>query len=111
MSSYTSNLSDSQWQYISNFLDTKRNRKHPLREVFNGILYLVKTGCQWRMLPGDFPGWRIVYYYFSSWKKLGLIAVLQEALVEKTRLKSGRKAWPTAGIIDAQSVKSTLVSS
>ncbi|RYE18424.1 MAG: transposase [Sphingobacteriaceae bacterium] len=101
MSSYTSNLSDSQWQYISNFLDTKCNRKHSLREVFNGILYLVKTGCQWRMLPGDFPDWRIVYYYFSSWKKLGIIAVLQEALVEKTRLKSGRKAWPTAGIIDA----------
>lgn len=111
MSSYSSNLSDGQWQYMSNFLDTKRNRKHSLREVFNGVLYLVKTGCQWRMLPGDFPDWRIVYYYFSSWKKLGLIAVLQEALVEKTRLKSGRKAQPTAGIIDAQSVKSTLVSS
>ncbi len=111
MNSYSSNLSDSQWQYISNFLDTERNRKYHLREVFNGILYLVKTGCQWRMLPGDFPDWRIVYYYFSSWKRLGVIEVLQEALVEKTRLKSGRKAQPTAGIIDAQSVKSTLVSS
>ncbi|RYE17992.1 MAG: IS5 family transposase [Sphingobacteriaceae bacterium] len=111
MSSYSSNLSDSQWQYISNFLDTKRNRKYPLREVFNGILYLIKTGCQWRMLPEDFPNWRIVYYYFSVWKKLGVIEILQQALVEKTRLKSGRKAQPSAGIIDAQSVKSTLVSS
>lgn len=82
-----------------------------MREVFNGILYLLKTGCQWRMLPNDFPDWRIVYYYFSIWKQSGVIEVLQEALVEKTRLKSGRKAWPTAGIIDAQSVKSTLVSS
>lgn len=75
------------------------------------MLYLLKTGCQWRMLPGDFPDWRIVYYYFSSWKKNGVIEVLQEALVEKTRRKSGRKGQPTAGIIDAQSVKSTLVSS
>lgn len=111
MTFYSSNLSDSQWQYISNFLDTKRNRKHQLREVFNGILYLVKTGCQWRMLPGDFPDWRIVYYYFSSWKKVGVTEVLQGALVEKTRLKDGCKAQPTVGIIDAQSVKSTLVSS
>jgi len=79
--------------------------------VFNGILYLVKTGCQWRMLPKDFPNWRIIYYYFSTWKMAGLIEVLQEALVEKMRLKSGRKAGPTVGIIDAQSVKSTLVSS
>ncbi len=79
--------------------------------MFNGILYLVKTGCQWRMLPKDFPNWRIIYYYFSTWKMAGLIEVLQEALVEKMRLKSGRKAGPTVGIIDAQSVKSTLVSS
>lgn len=63
------------------------------------------------MLPGDFPVWRIVYYYFSVWKKAGIIALLQEALVEKTRLKSGHNAQPTAGTIDAQSVKSTLVSS
>ena len=111
MSSYPSNISDSQWQYISNFLDTKRSRKYGLREVFNGIFYLVKTGCQWRMLPNDLPDWRIIYYYFSTWKKAGVLDVLQEALVEKTRLKSGHKAQPTAGIIDAQSVKSTLVSS
>ena len=111
MTNYPTNLSDSQWQYISNFLDTKRNRKYELREVFNGILYLLKTGCQWRMLPGDFPDWHMVYYYFSSWKRAGIIEVLQEALVEKTRLESGRKEQPTAGIIDAQSVKSTLVSS
>jgi putative transposase len=111
MTNYPTNLSDSHWQYISNFLDTKRNRKHELREVFNAILYLLKTGCQWRMLPGDFPDWHIVYYYFSSWKKNGVIAIMQEALVEKTRLENGRKEQPTAGIIDAQSVKSTLVSS
>ena len=63
------------------------------------------------MLPRDFPDWHIVYYYFSTWKQSGVMEVLQEAMVEKTRLKSGRKAQPTAAIIDSQSVKSTLVSS
>jgi putative transposase len=111
MTNYPTKLSDSQWQYISNFLDTKRNRKYALREVFDAILYLLKTGCQWRMLPGDFPDWHIVYYYYSSWKKSGLYALLQESLVEKTRVRNGKKEQPTAGIIDAQSVKSTLVSS
>jgi putative transposase len=111
MTNYPTSLSDSQWQYISNFLDTKRKRKYELRAVFNGVLYLLKTGCQRRMLPSDFPDWHIVYYYLSSWKKSGLISVLQEALVEKTRHQNGRSAQPTAGIIDAQSVKSTLVSS
>jgi putative transposase len=111
MTNYPTNLSDSQWQYISNFLDTKRKRKHELREIFNAIFYLLKTGCQWRMLPGNFPPWQVVYYYYSSWKKNEVIKVIQEALVEKTRLESDRKAQPTAGIIDSQSVKSTLVSS
>ncbi len=63
------------------------------------------------MLLKDSPDWRIVYYYFSVWKRLDVIEVLQQALVEKTRLKIGRKAQPSASIIDAQSVKSTLVSS
>lgn len=111
MTNYSSNLSDAQWQYVAAFLDVKRTRKYELREIFNGILYLVKTGCQWRLLPGDFPDWRLVYYYFSTWKNKGLLDMLQEALVEKTRLRSGRKEQPTAGIIDSQSVKSTLVSS
>lgn len=111
MTFYPSNLRDSQWQYIANFLDLDRSRKYDLREVFNSILYLVKTGCQWRMLPSDFPDWRIVYYYFSKWKSNGLLEVLLESLGEKTRLKSGRRPQPTAGIIDSQSVKSTLVSS
>ena len=72
---------------------------------------MVKTGCQWRMLPGDFAPWKLVYYYFDTWKKNGIFELIHESLVEKTRLKHGKKAQPTVGIIDAQSVKSTLVSS
>lgn len=111
MTIYPGNLSDSQWQYISKFLDTKRNRKYDLREIVNGLLYLVKMGCQWRMLPGDFPPWKLVYYYFDTWKRNGFIEVLHESLVEKVKLKRGKKEQPTVGIIDAQSVKSTLVNS
>ncbi|MBK7885651.1 MAG: transposase [Chitinophagaceae bacterium] len=50
----------------------KRKRKHDLRQILNAIFYLVKTGCQWRMLPGEFPKWQIVYYYFNRWKTLVL---------------------------------------
>jgi putative transposase len=111
MTNYPTNVSDSQWQIISNFLDVKRNRKYDLREIANAILYVVKTGCQWRMLPGDFAPWKLVYYYFSVWKNNEVFEILHESLVEKVRLKQGKKEEPTVGIIDAQSVKNTLVSS
>lgn len=111
MTSYPTNLSNSQWQVISKYLDVARSRKYALREIVNAILYLVKTGCQWRMLPADFPGWKIVYYYFSTWKKALIIEQMHESLVEKTRKVNGRNEEPSVGIIDAQSVKSSLVSS
>ena len=59
MTNYLSNLSNSQWQIISKFLDIDRIRKYDLREIVNLVLYIVKTGCQWRMLPGDFARWQI----------------------------------------------------
>lgn len=111
MTNYPTNVSNSQWQIISKSLDMERNRKYDLREIVNAILYLVKTGCQWRMLPGDFPKWTIVYYYFSVWKKNGILEEIHESLVEKIRKKQGKNEDPSVGIIDAQSVKSTLVSS
>jgi putative transposase len=111
MTNYPTNVSNSQWQIISKFLDTKRNRKYDLREITNAILYLVKTGCQWRMLPGDFPQWQLVYYYFSVWKNNGVLEQIHESLVEKIRKQQGKNEEPSVGIIDAQSVKNTLVSS
>ena len=109
MSNYPTNLSNSQWKVISIFLKTKRNRKHSLREIINATLYLVKTGCQWRMLPKDFPNWKIVYYYFSTFKKKGIIEQIHDSLVTMIRKTNGKKKQPTAAIIDAQSVKSTLI--
>src|SRR5438477_10098198 len=111
MTNYPTNVSNSQWQIISNFLDVNRSRKYNLREIINAIVYVVKTGCQWRMLPGGFPNWSIVYYYFSTWKKNGTLEDIHESLVEKIRKKQGKNEEPTVGIIDAQTVKSTLVSS
>jgi putative transposase len=110
MTNYPTNVSNSQWQVISKFLDLERKRKYDLQEIVNGILYLVKTGCQWRMLPADFPKWETVYYYFSSWKKKGIILKIHESLVKQTRKDAARSVQPTAAIIDAQSVKATLVS-
>ena len=111
MTNYLTNVSDSGWQIISKYLDTERNRRYELREIINAILYVVKTGCQWRMLPGDFAPWKTVYYYFSVWKKGEIFEIIHEDLVEKVRAMKGRKEEPTVGIIDAQSVKNTLVSS
>ena len=111
MTSYPTNVSNSQWQIISKYLDIERNRKYELREIINAILYLVKTGCQWRMLPGDFPNWSIVYYYFSVWKQDGTLEQIHESLIEKIRKQHNKNEEPSVGIIDAQSVKNTLVSS
>jgi putative transposase len=110
MTNYSTDVSNSQWQIISKYLDLKRSRKFDLRVIINGIFYLVKTGCQWRMLPKDFPNRSIVYYYFNSWKSKGIIERIHDAVVKRMRKQEKRKEEPTAAIIDAQSVKSTLVS-
>lgn len=110
MTKYPSNVSDSQWAIVSKNFDLARSRKYELREIWNGIFYIVKTGCQWRMLPRDFPHWKIVYYYFSAWKRKWIIEEFHNCLVEKTRKQANKSEDPSVGIIDSQSVKNTLVS-
>jgi putative transposase len=81
MNTYPTDLTDNQWQSIEKFFDCERKRKYPLREIWNAILYVVKTGCQWRMLPGNFASWQSVYYYFRTWKYSGIIeAILKPPL-------------------------------
>ncbi len=109
MASYPTDLSDSQWQIIEPYLKDKRKRKYSHRVLLNAIFYLVKTGCQWRMLPQDFPKWQSVYFYFSRWKRDGTLEQIQQELVEKQRKKAGRQSEPTVGILDAQSTKTTMV--
>lgn len=65
---YPTDLTDTHWQYIEkNLLFEERKRKHGLKEIWNAIFYLVKTGCQWRMLPRNYPKGELVYYYFKKW--------------------------------------------
>ena len=105
---YPTNLTDKQWQVIEKILDSKnRKRKHSLREIFNAICYLLKTGCQWRMLPNDFAPWNTVYFYYSKWKNEGLIEELNEVLRNYIRKKAGKENSPSIGIIDSRSVKTT----
>jgi putative transposase len=108
MKKYQSDATESQWQIIEKIVDVEqRKRKYSMKDVFNSILYVVKSGVQWRMIPKDMVPWQSTYYYFRKWKMNGLIEELHDFLVEKVRLKKGKNACPSVGIIDSQSVKAT----
>ncbi|MCK9401632.1 MAG: IS5 family transposase [Bacteroidales bacterium] len=106
MKTYPSDLTESQWQVIENLIDpNQRKRKYCLRDIMNALLYITKSGIQWRMLPKDYAPWESVYYYFRKWKRDGLIEETHDFLVEKVRIGIGKKPTPSVGIIDSQSVK------
>ena len=108
MIQYSTNLTDKQWQVIEKIINTQeRKRKHSLRNIMNAILYLLKTGCQWRMIPKDFAPWESVYYYYSKCKNEGIIEVLLDKLCSKVRIMADRKESPSLGIIDSRSVKTS----
>lgn len=103
---YPTDLRDDQWQYIKKTLQPdNRKRKYDLREVWNAIIYLVKTGCQWRMLPKYYPKWPSVYYYYKKWEHCLEYDLLLESLREKVRMSMGQSARPSLGILDSQSVR------
>ena len=81
--------------------------KYPRREIVNAILYLVRSGCQWRMLPHEFPPWKTVYGYFAAWKKDGTLDRLHDELRGDLRQAEGKQRQPTAAILDSQTVKTT----
>ena len=104
----TERLSDAQWQIIKKYLTApNRTRKHSLREIWDALFYLLKTGCQWRMLPDVYPKWELVYYYFSNWRDRELFEEINTMLRENVRESTGRNAQCSAVIIDSQSVKTT----
>lgn len=108
---YASDLTDAEWALIAPLMPPRKTTGRPrttsLRDVFDAILYVATTGCQWRMLPNDYPPVSTVRGYFYAWRNCGLLDELNRNLVEIARLAEGRKARPTAGIIDSQSVKTT----
>jgi putative transposase len=104
---YPTNLTDSQYEVIKGILNDQRKRKYGLRRIINAILYISKGGIQWRLLPNNFPSWQLVYYYFRKWLLCGFWNKLQTVLREKVREKHHKKASPSLGIIDSQSIKNS----
>ena len=108
---YTTDLNDTEWNLIAYCFPkpakTGRPREHTFRELLNAIFYVVRTGCQWRNLPKDFPPFGTVYHYFRHWKNNGLWGQIHAHLREQVRLVAGRKRHATAGIIDSQTVRSS----
>ncbi len=107
--SYDTNLTDARWEIIAEFIEDGRQRKYSLRTIIDALLYVVKTGCQWRYLPLDFPKWQLVYYYFRKFETSGLIEIMHDTLREQVRVKKGRQECPSLGLIDSQSVKTASV--
>lgn len=103
---YPTDLTERQWQYIKKTMNLKeRKRKYSLLLIWNALLYVIKTGCQWRMLPNDFPKWQLVYYYYSKWSAAEDFDFLLAQLREKVLLNQGQNRDPSLGIMDSQSVK------
>lgn len=108
---YPSDLTDEQWQQLAPHLPKPHLRGSPrrvdLREILNALLYLSRTGCQWRMLPHDLPAWEKVYAYFSQWRGDGTWERLNRELRIEVRVSEGKDPEPSAAILDSQSVKTT----
>jgi len=108
---YPSDLTDAQWALIAPLLPPAepggRDREVDLREVLNGILYLLRSGCSWRMLPHDLPPWGTVHYYYRRFRLDGTWFKLHEHLRANVRVGAGRHPHPSAAILDRQSVKTT----
>ena len=108
---YASYTADGEWAVIEPHMPPPaacgRPREVTLREVVNAIFYIAQTGCQWRMLPSDFPPFTTVQRYFYAWRAEGRWQCINHALLMAVREAEGREASPTAGVIDSQSVKTT----
>lgn len=108
MTSYPTNVTDKQWQMIIPYMEfVDHKRKYSLREIFNAMFYVVKTGCQWRMLPKDFAPWNVIYYHFRKWKNNGTFEEILSVLVGEVKNAAGRDEGPSLGIIDSRSVKTS----
>jgi len=113
---YPSDLRDAQWARLEPLLKEPRGgrhaggrpRKYELRRVVDAMLYVVKTGCQWRQMPANFPPWQSVHQQFRAWRDSGVWERVGKALREQGRKAQGRNATPTVAILDSQSAKTAL---
>src|SRR3712207_4236344 len=108
---YPSDMTDAEWQVIALYFAAHMGpgapRRVDTRAIVDAIWYRLRTGCQWRQLPSDFPAWPTVYYYFRKWGDAGTCERVNTALREQVRQDAGRDPTPSAAIIDSQTIKST----
>ena len=108
---YRTDLSDAEWAILEALVPVPlpggRPARWSRREIVNAILYVLRTGCQWHLLPHDFPPYKTVFDYYRQWRRAGLWERINTVLREKLRIQLGRDAQPSAAIIDSQSVKTT----
>src|SRR5919197_2245551 len=108
---YPTDLPDTEWAILLPLIPAAkpggRPRTTDMREVVNAILYSLRSGGQWRMLPTDFPPYQTVYHYFGTWRRAGVWEQMHDSLRGDLREASGRTREPSAGIIDSQTVKTT----
>ncbi len=108
---YPSDLTDRQWRRLAPLIPPAkpggRPRSADMREVVDAILYVLRNGVVWRALPHDFPPWKTVYHYFATGRKDGTWEAIHGALRDHVRAAAGRRASPSAAILDSQSVKTT----
>jgi putative transposase len=111
--SYATDLSDTEWECLEPHVPPPNNRGRPrvhtTRQILDAIFYVLKSGCPWRLLPCDFPPWETVYCWFRRWRIDGTWESLNAALCERVRGSQGRNVYPSAGIVDSQSAKTTGV--
>jgi putative transposase len=110
---YPSDLTDAQWELLAPFIPLpgpiSPREPIPRRELVNGILYVLRTGCSWRQMPHDLPNGKTVYHYFRRWKLAGIWEPALRRLRQETRTQMGRDPEPSAAIIDSQSIKTAPV--
>jgi putative transposase len=108
---YPSDLTDEEWQIIESLVPAVesggRPAEHGRREIVNAIFYVLRTGCQWRFLPHDFPSWKTVYTYFRNWRRDGTWQRIHDSLRRKVRQAAGRHPQPSAAVLDSQTVKTS----
>src|SRR6478609_1562742 len=111
---YPSDVTDDEWAFVAPYLTLMREdapqRDHRLRDLFDGLRWVVRTGAQWRYLPGDFPPWHAVYQQARRWLAAGCFEAMAHDLREVLRLAAGRDPRPSAVILDGRTIQSTPAS-
>lgn len=109
---YPSDLSQAQWELLRPVIEKPAShggthRKYALVEIVNALLYVLKSGCQWEMIPHDFPPWESVYDHYRRWKKDGTLERVHDLLRRHVRIAEGREPTPSVGVLDSQSAQTT----